>query len=278
MNRLHFCGGLPRTCSTVLMSILQQNPRIFTSSTSPLPEMLKDRLLIESRSQFNFMAMDSRQADAAMYGLIRGAAKGWYEGLTDKPVVISKNRYWSSLYHLFPESKYICLVRDLRDIFESVEKLNETNLALHSYYPGNVLHASMTEEEKIDTLFAKNLYFDKIINDCVKRLIEVDKKSNRKIFFLRTEDFLVNPLTKLKDLYRYLGEKHYFHNLDNIEDPKVIEHDNVYFTDRTSHKIKPQFQYYKNPNRKMSLKAQEKLISNYYWFYETFYPEAINNL
>jgi hypothetical protein len=28
MNKLHFCGGLPRSGSTVLMNILQQNPKI----------------------------------------------------------------------------------------------------------------------------------------------------------------------------------------------------------------------------------------------------------
>ena len=32
MKTIHFCGGLPRSGSTILMNILQQNPRIFTTS------------------------------------------------------------------------------------------------------------------------------------------------------------------------------------------------------------------------------------------------------
>jgi hypothetical protein len=57
MKQLHFCGGLPRTGSTVLMNILQQNPNIFTTSTDPFPAILNEQILIKSRYRETFQAM-----------------------------------------------------------------------------------------------------------------------------------------------------------------------------------------------------------------------------
>ncbi len=68
MKQLHFCSGLPRTGSTVLMNILQQNPNIFTTTTDPFPEILDSNILQKSRTKEKFQAMSAKQADEAMYG------------------------------------------------------------------------------------------------------------------------------------------------------------------------------------------------------------------
>jgi len=148
MNTLHFCGGLPRSGSTVLMNILQENPKIFTTGSCALYEILHDKILIKGRYSETFQAMSIDQADAAMYGLIHGATKGWFEALTDKPIVISKRHGWSSLFHMYPNSKYICMVRDLRDIAESFDNINSKTLALHTFGNTNVMVPAMHSLEK----------------------------------------------------------------------------------------------------------------------------------
>jgi len=274
MNKLFFCGGLPRTGSTVLMNILQQNPRIFTTGTCALPDLLHQQVLIKSRYREQFQAMSLEQADKAMYGLIHGATKGWFEALTDKPVVISKNRSWSNLFHLYQDSKYICMVRDLRDIIESFEKINQRTLALHSFADDNALVPAMSESEKFGYYFKSyNVLSDALGNDVV-RMMEVFKKNPSRVLFIRFEDFTKDPNYILKKVYNHISEEYYLHDLDNINQSVLFEHDHAYFKERTDHQTAPSFQYYKEPQRTLSIRFQQEVLNNYKWFYEGFYPDA----
>jgi sulfotransferase len=274
MDKLFFCGGLPRTGSTVLMNILQQNPRIFTTGTCALPDLLHQQVLIKSRYREQFQAMSLEQADKAMYGLIHGATKGWFEALTDKPVVISKNRSWSNLFHLYPDSKYICMVRDLRDIVESFEKINQRTLALHSFADDNALVPAMSESEKFGYYFKSyNVLSDALAND-VTRMMDVFKKNPSKVLFIRFEDLTKDPNYIIKKVYNHIGEEYYSHDLDNINQSVLFEHDHAYFKERTDHQTAPSFQYYKEPQRTLSIRFQQEVVNNYKWFYEGFYPDA----
>lgn len=279
MNKIHFCGGLPRTCSTVLMNILQQNPRIFTTGTCALPTILKDKILIESRTILPFMAMDPLQADAAMYGFIHGATKGWFEGLTDKPVVISKNRNWNNLYHLYPNSKYICLVRDLRDIVESLEKLNRETKALHTIR-SKTFHIALNEYQKFDAYFNtddNSNTIQSVLSQEIKRLIEINNQDKKKILFLRTEDFIKFPNESLDKVYKHIGERKFNHDLNNIEQQTLYEHDNVYFSEKTNHKTASKLIQNKPISRTLSKDFHDLVVKKNVWFYELFYPEVLQN-
>lgn len=274
MQNLFFCGGLPRTGSTVLMNILQQNPRIFTTNTCALPDILHQHVLIKSRYRESFQAMSIEQADKAIYGLIHGATKGWFEALTDKPTVISKNKIWSNLFHLYPNSKYICMVRDLRDIVESFEKINSKTLALHSFADDNSLTPAMTEYEKYKFyLKTSNSLVDSLANE-VLRMMEIFKKDSSKVMFVRYEDFTLDPNYMLRKIYKFIGEEYYDHDLDNISQSELYEHDHAYFRERVDHKTKPKFVYFKEPVRTLSNKFHNQILVDYKWFYDGFYPDA----
>jgi hypothetical protein len=273
MQNLHFCGGLPRTGSTVLMNILQQNPRIFTTNTCALADLLHQQVLIKSRYREQFQAMSLDQADRAMYGLIHGATKGWFEGLTSKPTVISKNRSWSNLFHLYPESKYICMVRDLRDIIESFEKVNQRTLALHSFAEDNALVPAMSEAEKYNYYFKSHNALSNSLANEIQRMMDQFSKGN--VLFIRYEDFTKDPVYMIKKVYNHINEEYYEHDLNSIEQSLLFEHDHAYFKERTDHKVNPQFQYYKEPVRTISDRFQKEILKNYHWFYEGFYPDAL---
>ena len=98
MESIHFCGGLPRSGSTVLMNILGQNSSVFTTGTCALYDILSNNIVTSTRSTKPLLAMSVDQADRAMYGFVHGAVKGWFEALTDKPTIISKRHGWSSFF------------------------------------------------------------------------------------------------------------------------------------------------------------------------------------
>ena len=273
MHNIHFCGGLPRTGSTVLMNILQQNPRIFTTGTCALPDLLHQQVLVKSRYREQFQAMSIEQADKALYGLIHGATKGWFEALTDKPTVISKNRSWAQLLHLYPNSKYICMIRDLRDIVESFEKINKKTLALHTLSDDDSPLLAMSESEKYAHYFKSVTAISTALGNDVQRMMDKFPRGN--ILFIRYEDFTQDPLYILKKLYKHIEEDYFEHDLDNISQSVLFEHDHAYFRERTDHVVKPEFQYYKKPVRTMSERFQQQILTDYRWFYEGFYPDAL---
>lgn len=275
MKKLHFCGGLPRSGSTVLMNILQQNPRIFTTGTCALPEILHTHILVKSRFRESFQAMSIDQADRAVYGLIHGATRGWFEGLTNKPVVISKNRMWSELFHLYDDSKYIITVRDLRDIVESFEKINSKTLALHSFGDRNIFTPAMHKHEKYRHYFDESNSLSIPLSTEVPRMMEVFEKKKNNVLFIRYEDFTKEPNYILRKLYNFLEEDWFEHDLNNIQQSKLFEHDHAYFRERTDHVTKSEFIYYKDSTRTLPESFHEKVVKENIWFYRSFYPEVL---
>ena len=94
MQQLHFLGGMPRSGSTLLAALLQQNPQVYATGTDPLPGIIHSNILQAARYTEAVQAMSVSQSDKAFYGLCVQGAKGWYESLTTRPVVFSKSRIW----------------------------------------------------------------------------------------------------------------------------------------------------------------------------------------
>jgi sulfotransferase len=275
MKHLHFCGGLPRTGSTVLMNILQQNPEIFTTATDPFPHILQEQILVKSRYTEAFQAMSCEQADDAVYGMALGATRGWYEGLTKKSVVVSKARQWSGLHHLFPQSKILVTVRDLRDIVESFDRVNSRIKALHTFSDDHTLYASMSEEEKLHYHFKESNAFSSTLRHEIPKYIDLFKQDSSRVKFIRYEDVLRNPQYMLQRIYDFLGLPLYTHDLGNIQQSSMFEHDNAYFREKTDHHTKPSLLPWKEPTRVLSEQFHQRVIKDNSWFYRSFYPEVL---
>lgn len=275
MKRIHFCGGLPRSGSTVLMNILQQNPRIFTTGTCALADVIASHLLVKSRFRESFQAMSTEQADNAMYGMIHGATQGWFSGLTNKPVVISKSRSWSSVFHLYPDAKYIVTVRDPRDIVESFERVNDRIKALHTFNDAGTFIPSMHQHEKFKYYFEEANSLSVPLTTEVPRLMEVFKKTPERVMFIRYEDFTSQPHYIIKKLYAFLGEPYFEHDLEHIDQSELFEHDHAYFRERTDHVVLPTFRYYETPVRNLPDSFHQRVLKEFKWFYEGFYPNEL---
>lgn len=272
MKNLNMCTGLPRSGSTLLMNILQQNPKVFTTATCALPDLLHQHVLIKSRFRETFQAMDPDQADNAMFHLIQGAAQGWFTGLTNKPIVISKSRSWSNLTHLFENSKIIVTVRDLRDVVESFERINQKTKALHTFGDNNALLVAMTDYEKYNYYFNTNNSLSIPLQTELPRMMELFKKDRSKVLFVRYEDVTRDINKTLSQIHNLLRLEHFCYDLDNIEQNAMFEHDHAYFRERTSHRTEQKFRSFTTPQRIMPQWFQDRILKEYRWFYESFYP------
>jgi len=123
--KIIYQSSLPRAGSTLLQNILHENPSIYATPTDGVLE-----LIFAARGNYTsspeFKAQDSIQMQKGFLNFCRQGMTGFYESITDRPYVISKSRGWGVHYgflnEIFPQPKIICMVRDLRDIYSSMEK------------------------------------------------------------------------------------------------------------------------------------------------------------
>jgi sulfotransferase len=116
----HFITGLPRSGSTLLSSILKQNPRFHASITDPLATMVKG--VIDSSN--TGPGIRTEVPVTRRENIIRSLFEGYYKDV-DKEVVFNTNRAWTLLTpqidHVFPNSKFVVCVRDINWILDSFE-------------------------------------------------------------------------------------------------------------------------------------------------------------
>ena len=279
MKSVNFCIGLPRSGSTVLMNILQQNPKIYTTGTCPLP-YVTEAVKMQSTSVSEFIAMPQDTAAEATKGFIRGGIDGWFSTLTDKPMVISKSRTWdthiNTLFTIYDDPKFIVCLRDLRDIIASFEKLlfKNTHISMGSREdPFHMLPVSKRVElycTDVGGNMGRPLMF-------LKHVFEWMQKRPNNFFIARWEDFSKEPVRSLRSMYQWLGMDHYEHDLNNIKQSEYYEHDTVYRA-LVSHVTKPRLESH-GPSwpKYMSEQDSASVLHNCRWFYETFYPELLTS-
>lgn len=127
MKSLIMLSGMPRSGSQVLSSVLNQHPKIFSTITSPIADLLgivNEQWPILSQAD---LTPNPDQYKNILLGLITGAYAH-----VDKSIIIDKNRLWPRysefLYNVLGvRPKIICTVRPIPEILASYILLIEKN-------------------------------------------------------------------------------------------------------------------------------------------------------
>ena len=225
-----------------------------------------------------FIALDKDVLNKSYLNFLRQGMRGWFEAMTDKPIVFSKSRSWSEwLPHtiaLDPNSKYLVILRDLRDIICSFESLAWKYPCVVYSDPEHPFYQLPIEKRMefyctdISTLLGRALY-------TLPHVIEVAQKNPKSFFMCKHEDFNERPRESFQKIYQWLGEEYFEHNFDNIPKSDYYEHDTVY-NSLVSHKTRTKLEKLEPRWPKMLTEEQsEAVIYNNRWYYETFYPEVL---
>ena len=89
MKNYAFMAGLPRSGSTLLSSILSQNPEIYSGPNSPMCGMMFNL----ERSIYASEQYAAYPKPEVMSKTVTGLLDGYYSDI-DKPFVIDKSREW----------------------------------------------------------------------------------------------------------------------------------------------------------------------------------------
>jgi sulfotransferase len=212
-RKFHFISGLPRSGTTLLAAILNQNPRFRAGMTSPLADIMGVVMAeASSKNDFSFDVSDEQRV-----ALLRGLVENFYSVQAGASVVFDTSRLWCSrmqlLNTLFPGVKVIACVRQLAWVLDSMERLVQrqpvsvskvfrfdTNTTVYSRVEaltdprGMVGFAYQATKEAFYGQYAQN-----------------------HLLMLTYESLVHDPAKAMRAVYQFLGEPWFEHDFDHIE-------------------------------------------------------------
>ena len=210
MNNLFFLAGLPRSGSTLLGTLLNQNPSIYTTHTSSFVEILYRNYSIWSEENYAEDFVGSKMKDMKI-PYLQKITHTYFEQLTNKTVIIDKRRHWHSIENIKifkevfnREPKIICPVRNVEEIVASYK-----NLCLKN----NKQFPSILQGNSFDDPFFR-------LKDTW------NSEFKRCLLLVEYNDLVKSTQKTLNRIYDFIEQPYYEHNLNNIvsDDPlKEVE-------------------------------------------------------
>ena len=269
MDKIFYQSSLPRAGSTLLQNILAQNPDVYATPTSGVLELIFGARANYTNSM-EFKAQDAELMKKGWQAFAKAGMDGFYNAITDKKYVIDKSRGWGIHYDFLQfvhneEPKIICMVRDLRDIFASMESNFRKNPEKASSMVDWAKGQGTTVPKRVD-IWAQS----PPIGIAIERLSELFRLGySSKMLFIKFEDLCLYPDTTMIQVYQYLGIPHYQHDFDNIE--QVTKEDDEIYGVFGDHVIRTKLEPVRSKAKELLGKdVNEWIYNNYKWFFEQF--------
>ena len=220
-KQLHFLSGIPRSGSTVLAAILNQNPMTHVSTTSGLVHAL-DGLANTWHSAGLLNENDKDRTKLAQ--TMRGMIDAFYED-TDKPVVIDKSRGWpiaqimgAMTQVLNRPPRIIATVRSVPDCAASFIRI--------------------VKPENLDEFMASGQLMDHLKAAYIS-LQNGYLAVPENFLFVEYEDLLADPKAQLARVHAFLDLPHFEYDFNNIDGSSVAEDDEQLHGTVGMHDVKP---------------------------------------
>ena len=211
-NGIHFISGLPRSGSTLLSSVLRQNPRFHAMMTSPVGTLYLSMLGAISRKNEASVFIDENQKRE----LLQGIFTAYYHAIGAERVVFDTNRIWCTklpaLVRHFPRAKMVCCVRSVSWIMDSIELLIRRNAfelsGIFGFDAGGTVYTRVNRLAVNDGMvgFALDALREAFFGEHADRLILVDYEALTR-----------QPKHTMQQIYEFIGEPWFEHDFDNVE-------------------------------------------------------------
>lgn len=233
----HFISGMPRSGSTLLCCILNQNPRFHASNTSGILD-----IIFSVRNQWgNTVEFQANKNEEAKRRVLFGILESFYSNI-DKPVIFDKSRGWLPYIEMAEillgrEIKILVPVRDMRDILASFEKLYRNTIPTHQVDNERENYFDwQTVDGRCKILTNK----DQPVGLAYNRIKDALQRGfDNRMMFVHYEHLTVSPKRAMQSVYEFLDEDYYEHDFDNVEQT-VTEIDKVYGFGDGLHSIRQQ--------------------------------------
>lgn len=208
MKSYYFISGLPRSGSTLLSSILQQNPDFHADTASKLATIADISIDVISNSPQNLTINEIQRKN-----ILNGIFDGYYKHI-NKQVIFDSGREWTSktflLKELFPYTKIICCVRDIVSILNSFEIIFSKN----PLYKNKILKNGFDVYSRCNELM--NIENGGVISIPLLSLNEGYSANSEMILLVKYEDICLYPEKTMKKIYEFIEKPYYNHDFDNV--------------------------------------------------------------
>lgn len=221
MNKtFYFMAGLPRSGSTLLSSILNQNPRFYSGPSSPV---LGAMFAVEQNFMGNELYHGYPKPDQVRE--IIGSIPHHFYSDVQKPVVFDKNRAWTARVpyiegYIGQQAKILVPVRRIDEILTSILTMIHRN----PFQEGQP-RINFVDEQLIKTDIPINdlnrcmylLNDGGIVYESLNAIMMgFQQNVSDKMHFVDYNDLVDNPEKIMEDIYDFLGEEFYDHDFGSI--------------------------------------------------------------
>ena len=221
MKSFYFMAGLPRAGSTLLSTLLNQNPRIYSGPSSPVFGAMYG---IHEDFQSNELYTGYPKPNQ-VNEIIGSVIEHWYSDI-DKPVVIDKNRAWCARVpfiegYIKQEAKVIVPVRRIDEILASILRMIKRNPFQEGQPRINFVDEQLVkfnipinDENRCQYLLSNQ---GGIVWESLNATkLGVEEGHSDKFLFVDYNDLVKDPQKELNEIYEFLGEEPFEHTFDNL--------------------------------------------------------------
>lgn len=205
-KQYYFISGLPRSGSTLLSAILQQNSNFHSG--------ISDSLLSYFRSQVETGNAAPEFNEEQLKQILLSTVNAFYWNI-DKQVIFNTNRLWTNLLPelkaLYPNTKVICCVRDVNRIIDSFERMHQKNpFKISTVYRKDV---DLNVYTRSQSLMAEGGIV-KLPYDSLKSAFT---GIHSDMLLLVEYDILTkNPEGTMKTIYNFIDQPYFEHDFNNV--------------------------------------------------------------
>ena len=214
-------AGLPRAGSTLLSTLLNQNPRLYSGPSSPV---LGAMYVTHDNFIANELYTGYPKPDS-VNKIVGSIIENWYYDI-DKPVVIDKNRAWCARVpfiegYIQQEAKIIVPVRIVDEILASILTMIKRNPFQEGQPRINFVDEQLVksnipinDENRCQYVLTSQggIVWESL--NAVK--MGVDEGHGNKFHYVDYNDLVNDPQTELNKIYTFLGEESFEHSFDNL--------------------------------------------------------------
>lgn len=234
---IHFISGLPRSGSTLLAAILRQNSRFQAGMTSPVGSLVSRMLEGMAEAQEYSVLISPQQKRELILSVFSAY---YHQQIDNRQVIFDTNRLWCSklplLNELLPQAKFICCVRNVAWVMDSIERLVRRNAfdvsKMFNRGEAATVYSRTEALSQGNRLvgFAYNALREAFYGEEAAKLLVVD-------YELLTSD----PAQTLGLIYQFIDEPYFPHNFEQVEydEPKF----DCQLNTKGLHKVRPKVEF-----------------------------------
>lgn len=202
MKTYHFYAGFPRTGSTVLSMILNQNPEVYVASSTAMFEVLNS----VNKTWYETPTMIAHPIPEQLINLNRSIIESMWMHRQES-IIIDRNRAWAgnmpiSSKWFEKDIKVIASIRDIPSVMASWVTLYRRETVIES-------------EEDVERL--TNHMWNFITKEFVDSFIQMKNEADDRLFLFEYDDIVSAPEDYLSQIENFLGLPKYDYDLENIQ-------------------------------------------------------------